>query len=333
MKIPVIKFEISNEMDIVLAHKRASQLCDLTRLGFFAKTCFITSISEICRNVIEHAGQGRMVFNIYNDGSQIEAVVSDKGKGINDLDAILTRTYLPGEKGSGLQNAKKLVDFFNINSSHTGTIVTLGMKITAKLVPVNKNIVNEWLKFFENEKPASPYEEIKRQNNQLLELTEQLRVKNLETADQLEQIKNLNNQLRKSNLELEDFAYTLSHDLRNPIANMKMLINITEASRDDYKDEYLKSMKKQVERLDDMILGLAEIINLKNTQEIIPNPVKFEDILNVVKQELNNDIEIAGVEIRADFSKRPGISYYQVHLHSIMQNLVSNAIKYRSDTR
>ena len=205
------------------------------------------------------------------------------------------------------------------------------MKINAKLVPVNKKIIQEWVQFFETEKPASPYEEIKRQNNQLLELTEQLRVKNLETSDQLEQIKDLNNQLRKSNKELEDFAYTLSHDLRNPIANLKMLFTILETSQTADKDRYLKNMSKQVERLDDMILGLAEIINLKNTQEIIPDPVKFEDILNVVKEDLKKEIETTGSKIRADFNIRPRISYYEVHLHSILQNLVSNAIKYRSD--
>jgi signal transduction histidine kinase len=331
MKIPVIKFQISNEMDIVLAHKRVAQLCDLTMLGFYAKTAFITAVSEICRNVFEHAGKGKILFNIYADGSQIEAIITDKGKGIDNLDVILGKPHVPGVKGSGLQNSKKLVDYFDITSSASGTTVILGMKINSRIIPVNKNIIHEWVKFFEGETPASPYEELKKQNNQLLELTDQLKLKNMEVADQLEQIKNLNNQLRKSNQELEDFAYTLSHDLRNPIANLKMLISIIDKAGSADTGAYTKNIKKQVERLDNMILGLAEIIDLKNTKKMAPNPVQFADILNVVKDELKSEMKTTGAEIRTDFQKKPDICYYEVHLHSIMQNLITNAIKYRSD--
>jgi anti-sigma regulatory factor (Ser/Thr protein kinase) len=65
MKIEVIKFNISNELDIVLANKRTSQLCDLTGLSLFSKTAFITAVSEITRNVIEHAGTGKITYYAY----------------------------------------------------------------------------------------------------------------------------------------------------------------------------------------------------------------------------------------------------------------------------
>src|SRR5690554_6426352 len=175
MKITVAKFDIYNEMDIVLAHKRAGQICDLTGLSFYCKTSFITAVSEICRNVIEHAQAGQIMFNVYTDGSHSEAVVSDKGKGIKDFDYYLSRLNKPDVKGCGLQNAKKLADIFNIKTSENGTIVELGMKTNPKSLPVNKGILQEWAEYFKKEKPASPYEEIKRQNDQLLHITDQLR--------------------------------------------------------------------------------------------------------------------------------------------------------------
>ena len=226
MKIAVTNFDILNEMDIILAHKRAGQLCDLTGLGFYGKTSFITAISEICRNAIEHAKAGKIVFSINTDGSFVDAEISDKGKGIKNVDFFLTRPCNPEIKGCGIQNAKKLVDFFKINTSEKGTTVSLGMKTNTISIPINKAIILEWAQYFKTEKPTSPYEEIKRQNTQLLEITDQLRIKNIETAEQLNQIKNLNSQLNKANKELEDFASTLSHDLRSPIANLKMLLSI-----------------------------------------------------------------------------------------------------------
>ncbi len=331
MKIAVTKFDITNEMDIVLAHKRAGQLCDLTGNGFFGRTSFINAISEICRNAIEHAQTGKIEFNVYSDGSMIEAVVSDKGNGIQDLDFFLSRPYNPDVKGCGLQNAKKLVDVFTVNTSEIGTTVVLGMKTNLKSIPVTKAIIKEWAEYFKTEKPTSPYEEIKRQNDQLLEITDQLRIKNIETAEQLEQIKQLNNQLNKANKELEDFASTLSHDLRSPIANLKMLISIMGNSNTADKFEYTGKLKNQVDRLDDMILGLAEIIDLKNTQNIVASKVSFEDILNVVKEELKREIEASKSIITTDFASLAQINYYEVYLHSIMLNLVSNAVKYRKD--
>ena len=333
MKITVTKFDIFNEMDIVLAHKRAGQLCDLTGLNLSDKTGFLTAVSEICRNALEHAKTGKIIFNVHADGSLIEAVVSDNGGGISDVDYFLNRPFNPHVKGCGLQNAKKLVDVFNVKTSEEGTTVELGMKTNPKSMPVNKSILQEWAEYFKTEKPASPYEEIKKQNDQLLDMTDQLRIKNLETANQLEQIKKLNNQLNKTNKELEDFASTLSHDLRSPIANLKMMISILGSSKTINLPDYLGKLKSQVDRLDDMILGLAQIIDLKNTQNIVASKIYFEDILVVVKEELKREIDFSNSIIRADFSRQPFINYYEVYLHSIILNLLSNAIKYRSENQ
>jgi signal transduction histidine kinase len=331
MKTALVKFDILNELDIVLAHKRASQICDLTGINMFGKTGFITAISEISRNCLEHACSGKISFYIYSDSSKIEAIISDTGTGIKNINDILNKPSMPGVKGCGLQYSKKLVDYFNINSSENGTTVALGMKITSKSIPINTTIVKGWAKFFQEEKPVSPYEEIKRQNNQLVDVTEQLKLKNLEAAEQLEEIKNLNNQLNRHNQELEDFAFTLSHDLRNPISNLKLLISIIENSSDpEKKDEYIREFKKLVNRIDYMISGLAEIIDLKNNQDNVAKTIAFEDILKVVCEELKPHIEESNAEVNSNFRLRPGIMYYEVYLHSILFNLVSNAIKYRS---
>ncbi|HZH73605.1 MAG TPA: sensor histidine kinase [Mariniphaga sp.] len=331
MKITVTKFDIINELDIVLAHRRTGQLCDLCGIGFYNKTSFITAVSEICRNVIEHAKSGKIEFNISTDGSLLEAVIKDNGKGIENVDYHLTHNCNPDSKGCGLQNAKKLVDVFSISTSDKGTTVTLSMKTNSKSVPINKTIINEWANYFKKEAPASPYEEIKRQNDQLLEITEQLRIKYMETAAQLEQIKSLNFQLNKSNKELEDFASTLSHDLRSPIANLKMLMAIMSNTDPENKFEYLDKLNNQIERVDSMILGLAQIIDLKNTQNVVATKVYFHEIFSIVREELKREIEESGCIIHTNFSKQLYINYYEVYLHSIMLNLISNAIKYRSE--
>lgn len=332
MKTSVDQFDICNELDIVLANRRASQICELTGIPPYSRTSFITAISEICRNCLQHAVSGSINFYVYSDGSKIEAVISDLGPGITDIDNILNKPYRPGTVGCGLQYSKKLVDLFSIQSSRGGTNVTLGMKITSKTIPINKIIAKGWAKYFQKEKPVSPYEEIKRQNIQLLEFTNQLRLKSLETEEQLEEIRNLNEQLNKSNQDLEDFAYTISHDLKSPINNLKLLIDIMEMSNRG-PIEHLNDFKKLIGRLDQILVGLVEIIDLKNNPKGLAKDVSFENILSHVREELLAKTNGSSADIQYDFELCPTIFYYEAYLHSILLNLVGNAIKYKDPER
>jgi signal transduction histidine kinase len=330
MKSSIIKFDIGNELDIILAHKRASQICNLTGIGLSGRTCFVTAISEICRNTLEHAGSGQIDFSVDPDASRVNASITDNGPGINDLDSILSKPLSPGVKGCGLLYSKKLVDFFAIQTSSSGTTVSLGMRINSKSIPLNKTILAGWTQYFEKEIPVSPYEEIKKQNMQLLEITEQLRMKNLEAENQLEQIKTLNIQLNKANKELEDFAYTISHDLKGPINNLKLLLSLIEKAKNpEQKDEYIKEFNKLINRLNHILSGLVQIMDLQNTQGNIAKSVAFEDILNVIQEEHKSKFEEISARIEYNFNTVPTIFYYEVHLYSILSNLINNSIKYR----
>ncbi len=332
MKTPVIKFDLQNELDIILAHKRASQLCELTGIGVSVKTGFVTAISEICRNCLEYAKKGEIVFNIIHDEPVhvLEVIITDAGPGIARLGELLNNPVAPGSKGCGLQYSKKLVDFFHIETSPNGTSVTMGMKILTKTIPINKLIISGWARYFEKEVPVSPYEEIKKQNMQLLEVTEQLRLKNLEASEQIEEINALNSQLNKANIELEDYAYTISHDLKSPINNLNLLLTLVENAKDtDQKATYFQQFGKIVNRLNELFTGLTQMIDLQNQEVTGAKEIYFDDILQMVKDEYKIDMEATSTNVTHLFDVAPSIIYYEVYLFSIFSNLISNAIKYR----
>ena len=52
----ILKINISNELDVVLAYKRAKQLSERLNITIASQTKFSTAVSEICRNVVEHVG-------------------------------------------------------------------------------------------------------------------------------------------------------------------------------------------------------------------------------------------------------------------------------------
>ena len=125
-EIPIISLEVQNEMDVMLAHRRAMQFARFAGIRLSEQTRFATAVSEICRNIIEYAEKGVIQFKITDDKNirMLSATLSDKGKGIKNLSTILERQ--PGNfkgRGLGIVYAQRLSDDFDITSSSSGTTV------------------------------------------------------------------------------------------------------------------------------------------------------------------------------------------------------------------
>lgn len=190
------QFDLDNEIDIVMAHKRAIQIAELTGLIISDQTRFATAVSEISRNCIEHAKKGSICFRLIeeNENLILQACIEDNGPGIRDISKILSRNEVNMRfPGTGIINSRKLVDTFNIETNEKGTCVTLKKNIPSNHPPINNIIVQGWHKHFVKQISISPYEEIKNRNIQLLELADQLKTKKKEADLQLQEISKLNN--------------------------------------------------------------------------------------------------------------------------------------------
>ena len=87
-----------------------------------------TAISEITRNVVQHAGcAGDIQIGLVTDGSKtgLRIIVSDKGKGIAQPERLLSDDKL-GALGAGLPGSRRLVDKFEIEyAPGAGTTVIM----------------------------------------------------------------------------------------------------------------------------------------------------------------------------------------------------------------
>jgi serine/threonine-protein kinase RsbT len=78
-----------------------------------------TAVSEIARNIVVHAGRGKMSFVPITDGQRrgIFVLARDDGPGIPDIARAMQDGYsTKGSLGLGLSGAKRLVDSFEIES-------------------------------------------------------------------------------------------------------------------------------------------------------------------------------------------------------------------------
>jgi len=143
------------------------------------------------------------------------------------------------------------------------------------------------------------------------------------------------NQINKTiamqrNKDLKNFIYRSSHDLRSPLTTIKGLINIAriEVSDSEATLDYLSKISGVVDKQDLMLEGLLKvsgIIEGKLKLEYINLEILFSEVMENIKQtdyamEVDTtEIVQEGLEIKTD----------RLLLKSIVENLASNAVKYR----
>ncbi len=331
MKHLLYEIDIDTSMDVVLAHQKTMPFCKLAGFQMLEQTQMGTAVSEITRNTLEHAQKGRISFCLLQTthGATLEAAVSDAGAGI---DPLVFASPVPGDftsKGNGIAISKKLVDHFHVTSSEQGTTILL-QKAIPKHTQINEHTVEDWKKTIDNiqKDTVSPYEEIKSRNQQLITLTEQLEEKNKAIQQQMTEIEDLNTVLDGKNQSLTDFAYTLSHDLKNPLSNIMSLVQLGRNTAD--KEPFLEKIEASAQVMDRIIKGLMEIIDIDQDTTANVKETHFQDIVARLREEYDRELTACQGKVDTRFEVE-SIRYIVPYLESILRNLFSNAIKYHAE--
>jgi len=171
---------------------------------------------------------------------------------------------------------------------------------------------------------------IEKQSKELANKNEELEIAINEKARNLIET---NNELVQYNNELRQFSYTVSHNLRAPVASLIGLTNIMDSTNlnDDNKliIEHIKSSSK---KLDSVFKDLNKIIDLRNSIGGVKEKIYLKDEVRAVKNVLKNEIAISKAIIESTFEV-PIVYSIRPFLNSILYNLISNAIKYKTKLR
>ncbi|SON56088.1 Phytochrome-like protein cph1 [Hartmannibacter diazotrophicus] len=138
--------------------------------------------------------------------------------------------------------------------------------------------------------------------------------------------------LRRSNAELEQFAYIAAHDLQEPL---RMVASYTEllsqrysGQLDERADKYIDYAVDGAKRMKLLISDLL-VYSRVGTQGKPPEPVESGRIVETVVHSMQSMIEDAGATVH--YADLPLVEADQVQLGQLFQNLISNAIKFRRD--
>jgi signal transduction histidine kinase len=139
--------------------------------------------------------------------------------------------------------------------------------------------------------------------------------------------------LQRSNEELRQFAYVASHDLQEPlrtVANFtQLLVSRYRDLADSEANEFVSLIVDGVERMSILIHDLLEYSHTGVQRTVPTEPASTESALNEVLFSLSAAIQESGATITHD--PLPEVWLESRSLVQLLQNLIGNAIKYRSN--
>ena len=140
--------------------------------------------------------------------------------------------------------------------------------------------------------------------------------------------------LTRQNKQLEDFAHIVSHNLRGPVSNLKSLMHIykEEETMAD-KDIIMDKFDTTTYNLESTLNELLEVVSIRHESKKDTEELVFNNVFSKLIDTYQGKIMETKAEVTSDFSAVSSIKYSSVYLESIMQNLLSNALKYRSVER
>jgi signal transduction histidine kinase/DNA-binding response OmpR family regulator len=275
--------------------------------------------------------------------------VTDKGCGISNLNEILDGNYVSKTGlGKGLIGTKRLMDHFHIVSSEQGTQVEFGkalpitaMQITAASV---KTISSKVL----GSNAADPFEEIERQNQELLKTLADLKEKQDQLADLNQELEDTNRGVVALYAELEQhaddlrrvsdlktsFLSNLSHEFRTPLNSIaslsRLLLGRTDGHLSSEQEKQVTYIQHSASELSELVNDLLDLAKVEAGKIDVKSRVfevnEFFGALRGMLRPLlaGNSLDL----IFAANSDIPPLFTDEGKVSQILRNLISNALKF-----
>lgn len=148
-----------------------------------------------------------------------------------------------------------------------------------------------------------------------------------------QELRHKNEELEKTNKELDRFVYSASHDMRAPLSTLRGLLNLAKKTRD--VNEINDLHEKMANRIQTMEGFIKEVTDYSRNARLDIKPLKtnLSTLLEEVRTSFEYLMEEAGVEYQVDIDPDLTIITDKDRLSVVLNNLVSNAVKYHDPAK
>lgn len=153
-------------------------------------------------------------------------------------------------------------------------------------------------------------------------------------AARVEELEASNRALAEANEQLEHVASVIAHDLRSPLATVEGLLQTLAARTQHLPGSLEQRLTERATAQVDGLLGTVEallMLSRSRTEPLLVEDVPLAGLVRDVVQALEAEIAEAGAEVRLDAGGT--LRGDPVLLRLLLQNLVANAVRYRSPER
>jgi signal transduction histidine kinase len=169
--------------------------------------------------------------------------------------------------------------------------------------------------------------------NQMLDEINQAKL----IENQKHELESLNAELKIKNDSLDSFVYRVSHDLKAPIINISSLLTLVKkkVSPDDkFLNQTLGFIDDSVKKLQNTIYDLLEVSRIERNLHGESEEVNLNEIIEGINVEFGELIRGNEATLEIDFTKGGCfVDFAKANMKSILSNMISNAIKYKSPNR
>ncbi len=171
---------------------------------------------------------------------------------------------------------------------------------------------------------ALPY--IKQENNQANGV--------IITFNDITELKKVQDKLFRINADHDTFIYSVSHDLKGPLASLTSLVQYLKESEKLQSDDELElteMMGQSVSNLSHIIDELSDIVKIEQEIDAYES-IDIKGFISEIEKSMRDKIIKSKAVIKLDL-KVPEIPFTRKNLRGILSNLMSNAIKYKANVR
>lgn len=149
-----------------------------------------------------------------------------------------------------------------------------------------------------------------------------------------------NEDLQRTNVDLDNFVYMASHDLKAPITNLEGLVGVLQETLAEQSPAtqqalapLLVMMQDSIARFQRTITRLAQVLQMQQTRGLPSGPVDLLAVVEDVQHDLRPMLQQTQAVVDVDLTACPTVAFSGRNLRSLFYNLLSNALKYRHPDR
>jgi signal transduction histidine kinase/CheY-like chemotaxis protein len=346
--VPIATVALNYDFDLVAARRRARSVAALLGFDQQEQTRITTVVSELARNALRYAGNGRLELSLDLDNKQSLVIsVIDRGPGIANIDEILAGRYRSKSgMGMGLLGAQRLMDEFTLNSRPgEGTTVIVRKRLPSNARRFDETAVIRLVRDLAGQRSADPVDEMQHQNAELLTALADLKERQAELERLNQELEDTNRGVLALYAELDEkaesvrhadelktrFLADMSHEFRTPVNSILALSRLVEETplTDEARKQILL-IRRSADGLAGLVNDLLDLAKIEAGKvEVRPAELDIANLFSALRGMLRPLLVNRSLALVFDEPEGlPQMYTDEGKLSQILRNFISNALKF-----